>query len=127
MKLSLSDPPADYFRVDKRLREMNFGKDEGRHFDSLPDEIKQNINSLEYQPEGGETWPQVSDRFLQLVGELSPGNYLVFTHGGLMCTQTWAWGVREVKRNCSAVCLRAEGGKVTGLEWVWEYDKERIG
>ena len=39
--------------MDRRLREINFGNDEGRHFDSLPAAEKDRINSLEYAAPNG--------------------------------------------------------------------------
>jgi len=38
---------------DKRLREINFGDDEGKHFDSLPSAEKDRINSVEYAAVNG--------------------------------------------------------------------------
>lgn len=41
---------------------MNYGDDEGVHFDSLPEELKKKVNSFEYQAPNGENWTQVKAR-----------------------------------------------------------------
>ena len=48
----------------KNLREMNFGDQEGLHFDGLTQKEKDEISSREYQApgEGGENWDQVRER-----------------------------------------------------------------
>jgi alpha-ribazole phosphatase len=50
--------PARPVTVEASLRELNFGDDEGVHFDSLPEEQKKKVNSLDYQAPNGENWGQ---------------------------------------------------------------------
>jgi len=46
------------------------------------------MNHISYQApgEGGESWTDVRNRFLSFSKELKDGNYLIFTHGGLIVT-----------------------------------------
>ena len=68
-KLALGFPTRKVI-TDKRLREINFGDDEGRHFDSLPPAEKDRINSLEYAAPNGESWKQVKERSQEFYREL---------------------------------------------------------
>ena len=45
--------PRKAVSFDSRLREINFGDDEGTHFDSLPQDQKDVINSWKYQAPNG--------------------------------------------------------------------------
>ncbi len=42
---------------------MNFGESEGLHYDGLTGKQKEEINSADYHPSGGESREQVSQRF----------------------------------------------------------------
>ena len=66
------------------LREMNFGEQEGLHFDGLSQDEKDVISSPDYQAPGpgGESWPIVRQRQEAYFGTLAKGNHLIFTHGG---------------------------------------------
>lgn len=48
--------------LDKALRELNFGKDEGVVYDLLTLKQKQEIDSWSYHPEGGEGWKDLNKR-----------------------------------------------------------------
>ncbi len=45
-------------KMDKRLREVNFGEDEGKVFDALSQDEKNIINSLDYQAPKGESYKE---------------------------------------------------------------------
>lgn len=107
---------------DVRLRERNFGKDEGVHYDSLTQEHKDQFEDFNYRPEGGETWEDVRNRshdFFQ--GLKSPGNYLVFTHGGLICVNTFPFGKTDVIPNGSCVAFELDGqSKPANILFSWD-------
>ena len=49
---------------------------------------------------------EVRVRALKFINNLkNPGNYLLFTHGGLMCALTRSFGFENVVPNCSAIAL----------------------
>lgn len=50
------------------------------------------INSIEYKAKGGESWYDVRNRAIHFFKTLDNGNYLMFTHGGLICSLTWFLG-----------------------------------
>lgn len=41
------------------LREMNFGKHEGLHYDGLPESEKQRFSNPNFQSQDGENWTDV--------------------------------------------------------------------
>jgi hypothetical protein len=38
--------------------------------------------------------------------ELDLGTYLLFTHGGLICTQSYPLGIKDMISNCSVLGLK---------------------
>ena len=43
-------------KKDKKLREIDYGDDEGLHFKSLANVDKERINSIDYKAPNGESW-----------------------------------------------------------------------
>jgi broad specificity phosphatase PhoE len=94
------------------------------HFDSLPEEKKKVINSLEYQPPNGENWTQARERAMEYLRELTPGHHLIYTHGGLMCSLTFNIGIKEVVPNCSVLsvemCPQSKELSQVNFKWLYE-------
>ncbi len=64
-------------------------------------------------------------RFSSAISELQNGNYLIFSHGGLMCALTWNFGIRDVLPNCSAIGLEMnEHNLPNKLLFSWIYPQE---
>lgn len=80
---------------------MNFGGQEGLHYDGLSKEDKAKLSDPNYQAPGGESWPQVRKRAADHFRTLAKGNHLVFTHGGLITTYLYNAGVKSMPNNCS--------------------------
>jgi probable phosphoglycerate mutase len=87
------------------LRELNFGDQEGEHYDSLPEEEKKKISSLDYKPPNGETWPQARARAINYFKTLPEGHHLVSSHGGLICALAYHLGIKHVVPNCSMLSV----------------------
>lgn len=51
------------------------------------------INHIDYVAKDGEGWHDVRKRVIDYMGSLEDGNYLVYSHGGLMCALTWYIGI----------------------------------
>lgn len=100
--------PSRTIIKDNRLREINFGKEESKHFDSLPNADKERINSMEYCAPDGESWSDVYKRVINYYQGLPKGLNLLFTHGGSICAQTYKLGLEDMIPHCSAVCLRLD-------------------
>lgn len=115
--------PSRAVNVDRRLRELNFGDDEGVHFDSLPEEQKKRVNSFDYQAPNGENWKEARQRAMEYLSQLAAGHHLVYTHGGLMCTLTYELGLKEVVPNCSVVAVEMNPQKrqLERLHFKWIY------
>jgi len=108
--------------VDQRLRERNFGKDEGVHYDSLPESHKALFEDFTYKPEGGETWEEVRKRSEDFFADLkNPGNYLVFTHGGVICANSYPLGKTDVISNASCVAFELDNNDKAGkILFSWD-------
>jgi probable phosphoglycerate mutase len=71
--------------VDPRLRELDFGELEGRIWDELDESMRQELIAFEsFSAPGGESVDLLRARVARFVGDLSPGDHLVFTHGGVI-------------------------------------------
>ncbi len=69
------------------LRELNFGKQEGLHFDGLPHSEKLRFSDPSFKAEDGESWEDLRKRAVTFMGTLPQGKcHLVFTHGGLIAS-----------------------------------------
>eukprot|EP01017_Pseudomicrothorax_dubius_P027230 TRINITY_DN3110_c0_g1_i4.p1 TRINITY_DN3110_c0_g1~~TRINITY_DN3110_c0_g1_i4.p1 ORF type:complete len:222 (-),score=29.19 TRINITY_DN3110_c0_g1_i4:172-837(-) len=126
--ISLGFNHTNEIKHDKRLRELHFGDEEGRHYDSLPETEKEIINAFTYAPKNGETWPNVRTRCLEFFQTLrSPGNYLVYTHGGLICTLTHSLGLKDCISHCSAVGLELDDkSEPKEILFYWVYPEELL-
>lgn len=83
------------------LREMNFGAQEGLHFDGLSKAEKERISSPTFQAEGGENWDDVLLRVETYFSTIGVGNHLIFLHGGPMAICLSKFGVTKMPTNCS--------------------------
>ena len=110
-----------HFSEDERLREIYFGDHEGEHFDTLPEEIRKDINSMDYQAPNGENWRMVSKRAQNFFTEkcAADGLYLCFTHGGLICSLTHPLGLTDVLSNGSAAGIHLEPHEIK-LLFTWK-------
>ena len=80
---------------------MNFGEQEGLHYDGLSEQEKETLSSPNYQAPGGENWLIVKERVQDYFSSLSVGNHLVFTHGGTLTTILYDHGIEEMPNNGS--------------------------
>jgi 2,3-bisphosphoglycerate-dependent phosphoglycerate mutase len=71
--------------LDPRLRELDFGRLEGKTWDECDAATQQALVGIEgFAAPDGESTAQIRDRALGFVTELGMGSHLVFTHGGLI-------------------------------------------
>ena len=112
---------TETFETDERLREIYLGKDEGEHYDSMPPERQAVFNEMAYHAPEGESWTMVQTRAKQFIKErcTAQGLYLVFCHGGLICTLTHPFGDKELLSGCSAVGFAVEAGEMTEMKFKW--------
>ncbi|CAD8100270.1 unnamed protein product [Paramecium sonneborni] len=127
-QISLGFPHDNYIIQDIRLRELNFGKHENIAYSMLDQETKDTIFTLQYQAPGGESWVQACERAMQLVKEKcnQNGTYLMFSHGGLICTITYYLGLQNSIGNCSCVGLEydKEKNEMKQIQFKWEMPQE---
>lgn len=96
-------------RVDRRLRELEFGEMEGRTWADLDEETRGRLASFdEFGAPGGETMEAMRARVLGFVSELEPGDHLVFTHGAV---------IRLLVRECASEGFPRHGD-VIRLDWT---------
>ena len=81
-----------------------------------------------YKAEGGESWIDVQKRSKEFFKTLkSPGNYLIFTHAGLICTHTYDLGITEIIGNCSCVGLECDEESVPkNILFRWEFPPKSL-
>jgi 2,3-bisphosphoglycerate-dependent phosphoglycerate mutase len=71
-------------RRDGRLRELDFGTLEGMTWTELPADMRRGLVTFEgFRAPGGESVDQFRARVRRFVEELTPGDHLVVTHGGV--------------------------------------------
>jgi probable phosphoglycerate mutase len=71
--------------LDRRLREFDFGELEGRTWNDLDEDTARRLLAFDdYEAPGGETVPQLRARLDSFVADLTEGDHLVFTHGGVI-------------------------------------------
>lgn len=111
------------YKTDERLRELYFGEEEGEHFDSLTDEEKAIYNDINFVARKGEGWLMVRKRVHQFLKEnaTSPGVYLCYAHGGLMCSLTYEFGLKDMLPNCSAAGFSLDNGVPSQLLFTWKF------
>jgi probable phosphoglycerate mutase len=72
-------------RIDTRLRELDFGTLEGAVWDELSPRHQSALHAFDsFIAPGGESVTQFAERVLDFVADLSAGDHLVFTHGGVI-------------------------------------------
>lgn len=80
-------------RTDRRLREMDFGRLEGRRWDEIGAAERDAIlEFVDYEAPGGESFASLRDRVLEFVEALPAGRHLIFSHGGAIRMLTAAIG-----------------------------------
>lgn len=79
-RLAVGEPVPD-----PRLRELDFGRLEGRRWEEIPTEIQQALADFEgFGAPDGESVAELRSRVLRFVEALPGGEHLVFTHGGVI-------------------------------------------
>ena len=118
----------DYVKKDKRLRELNFGDDEGKLYDTMSEAEQHRIDSINYRAPNGESWTQVGDRFAEFMGEKEQGSsHMVFTHGGAICALTYHLGIEDIITNSSCVGLTVDKeGRPEDIVFDWEFPLEEM-
>ena len=107
------------FNKDERLREIFYGDHEGEHFDSMSEEMRNMVNSMDYQAPNGESWKMVKRRALKFLETKEDGNHFCVSHGGLICTLTYDLGFTDVIPNASIAAFSMNGQKIS-LEFTWD-------
>jgi probable phosphoglycerate mutase len=100
-RLAFGEPAAD-----ERLREMNFGRLEGRRWDEIDETDRDAIMEfVDYRAPGGESIADLRGRVLDWVGDLPDGRHLVFSHGGVIRMLTGTIGHDRFLRNGALVVV----------------------
>ena len=94
----------EYITRSHLLREMNFGKHEGLHYDNLPQDEKDRFSDPKFKAEGGEGWVDVRKRAETYFSNFkTEESHLVFTHGGLMTSSLYDLEQFEMPPNGSFI------------------------
>ena len=113
-------------KIDKNLREINFGKHEGLQYDSLSKEERDDIDNYDYQAPDGESWKDCKNRMKVFFDGLrNDEKYVVFGHGGSICAFTYGFGVENCIQPGSVLALDY-CGEDSEILFNWEYDENNI-
>ena len=120
---ALAFPSDGKVKQNKLLRECNFGKMEGTHFDSMSTEQKIKISRPDYLFQNGESFNDVKNRGLLFLKQLNLGSHLVFTHGGIICSLLQEYKVDQIPENWSVIGTIAneETKTIEELDFLWEF------
>lgn len=70
---------------DRRLRELDFGRLEGLTWEQCPPDAQRALRDFDgFHAPDGESVAELSRRVRDFVAALTPGEHLVFTHGGVI-------------------------------------------
>jgi probable phosphoglycerate mutase len=93
-------------RIDRRLREMDFGELEGKRWDEIGAAERDAIlEFVDYEAPGGESIASLRDRVLEFVEALPDGRHLIFSHGGAIRLLTGAIGHDRFLANGALVAV----------------------
>ena len=96
-------------RIDSRLREIDFGEIEGKTWDELGSDIREELLGFDgFIAPGGESVDSLRERASSFVDELEPGAHLCFTHAGV---------IRMLTRQVGPEQMLGPGETVT-IEWT---------
>jgi broad specificity phosphatase PhoE len=115
-------------KIEKNLRELNFGSHEGLHYDSLGKEEQEKIDNIHYAAPQGESWMEAQKRLLDFFQTLDNRKYLVFTHGGVLCSFTYFLGIQNVLKPGSVLAMDFNKDSPLSSEILfnWDYDQNNI-
>ena len=123
---ALAFPDEGLIQKSRLLRELNFGKQEGLHFDGLPQSEKLRFSDPAFKAEDGEGWVDLRARAVTFMAGLRPGKcHLVFTHGGWIASylRIIEDGV-QMPPNCSMVGLSLkadQSGMPERVDFRWDF------
>lgn len=71
--------------TDRRLRELDFGDLEGSRWSDLTPTLRARLAAFDgFEAPGGETAASLAERVAGFVEDLSPGDHVLVTHGGVI-------------------------------------------
>jgi len=93
-------------RTDRRLREIDFGDNEGRSYDRLDRDWAAGFMEFrDFEIPNGESYLQFRDRIRGFVDDLTAGRHLLFVHGGVIRILTQDLGLDRFVNTGSVVAL----------------------
>jgi probable phosphoglycerate mutase len=96
-------------RVDRRLREMDFGDLEGTSWSDMDPVIRSAIDRFDgFVAPRGESAAQMRSRVVEFLDELDPGFHLIVTHGGV---------IRMLRRECGGDGFPGHD-ELTEIDWT---------
>ncbi len=100
-------------RTDPRLREVDFGKWEGRSYDEVDPVVRAVfLEFREFSIPGGDSYARFHDRVHSFVEDLDGGRYLLFVHGGVIRLLTQDLGLDRFVATGSLVVVAWSRGQI---------------
>lgn len=107
-RIALCEP-----KIDRRLREMNFGDLENRLFEEIDQHYKKTLlKFIDFAAPSGENIEGFQTRVLDFISTLIAGRHLIFTHGGVIRVLTQSMGQDRFVGNGGVVAVNWSAGKI---------------
>lgn len=96
-------------KIDRRLREMDFGSLEGLIWADMDPSLRSTLDGFdEFSAPSGESTADLRERVFGFLGGLEPGSHLIVSHGGV---------IRMLRRACGGEGFPGHGD-VTEIDWT---------
>lgn len=94
------------FAIDPRIQEFNFGIFEGKPLHEISTDYLALLKNFEtFAPEGGDLGADFYARVDGFCDHLTPGEHLIFTHGGVIKRVLERTGIRRFVKNASITII----------------------
>jgi probable phosphoglycerate mutase len=104
-------------KIDRRLREMDFGRLEGQRWDEIDETDRDAILAfVDYSSPGGESIAALRARVIEFVNSLDDGRHLIFSHGGVIRMLTGTIGHDRFLKNGALVAIDYTACKILFTE-----------
>ena len=95
----------------------------------MPSHEQARIDNIGYKAPKGESWLEVQARALKFFESLSPAStFLIFTHGGLICSLTYDFGYEDVPGcgDVTGVVFNEQTKQIEKVEFQWQFPTEEL-
>ena len=113
--------------IDNTIREINYGDEEG--IDISEPEIRKyaftRATQRDFHASGGESWFDVRERIFSFLEKkcFENGNYLIFTHGGIINSCLYDIDFTVLHNNCAVLGCVVKEHRDVDILFQWDYPR----